>query len=101
MAKSVAIKKPLKKWCDIWWPWPLVKVTVVTRNLENIHFLTIFDNISDIIYSRVTIPGQKVACGETFKMMWHWVTLTFDQGHNNYENLQNINFENMSDSIHS
>ena len=67
------------------------KVTVVTRNWENIHFLTIFYNISDIIHSRVMILHQKVACGKTFKMMWHWMALTFGQGHN-IENLENINF---------
>ena len=38
---------------------PLVKVTVFTGNLENINFLTIFDNISDIIHSRVMILDQR------------------------------------------
>ena len=28
--------------------------------------------------------GLNVACGETFKMMWHWVTLTLSQGHSIY-----------------
>ena len=42
-------------------------VTVFTENLENIHFLIIFDNISDIIHSKVMILGEKVACVETLK----------------------------------
>ena len=80
----------------------LVKVTVFTVNLENIHFLIVFDNISYIFHSRVMILGQKVACGETFKMMWYWVTLTFGQGHNNYMKIWKKSiFENMLDSIHS
>ena len=45
------------------------KDTAFTGNLKNIHFLIIFDNISDIIHSGVMILGQKVACGKTFKMM--------------------------------
>ena len=40
-----------------------------------------FYNISDTFYSRVMKLGQQVACRETFKMMWHWVTLTKSQGH--------------------
>ena len=38
--------------------------------------IIIFENISDIIQSRVMILGQKAACVEIFKIMWHLVTLT-------------------------
>ena len=41
-------------------------------------------NISDTIYSRVMTVCQKVACGETFKVICPWVTLTFGKGHSVY-----------------
>ena len=39
-------------------------------------FLNIFDNLSDTINSRIMRQSPKVAWGETFKTMWHLVTLT-------------------------
>ena len=60
-------------------------------------------NYSDTIYSRVMKLGQRVACGETFKMIWPRVTLTFTQGHSIYwkfgkKPFLNI-FDNISDTI--
>ena len=88
--------------------WHLVTLTFrqghgIYWNVENIHFFNcFFYNISDIIHSRVVILGQKVACQKTFKMMWHSVTLTFGQGHNNYIKISKISFfEKTTHSIHS
>ena len=62
-------------------------------------------NISDTIYSNVLKVGQRVACGETFKMIWHWVTLTSGQGHSIYWKFKKkpylTIFDNISDTIHS
>ena len=48
---------------DIWWPWPLVKVTVVTRNLENIHFLTISQ-------TKFTVELWNLAQGSLWRVLW-------------------------------
>ena len=65
----------------------------------NIHFLTNFDNISDIIHSRVIVIGQNVVCGETFQMMWHWVTLTFGEGHSIYWKFGKYSFLTKSQTL--
>ena len=44
-------------------------------------FFEFFDNISYAIYIRVMKLDQKVAYEETFKMMYHRLTLTKGQGH--------------------
>ena len=54
----------------------LTKVGVFTGNLENINF----DNISDAIQCGVMRLGLQVACKETFKRMWYWITLTMVTG---------------------
>ena len=57
------------------------------------------------IESLVIQLGQKAACGETFKMMWHWLTLNEGQSHSVYWKFGNcpflITFNNISDTIHS
>ena len=98
-------KEPVErpsKWCNIWWPWPLVKVNRFT----NIWKISIFD-ISNTIHSIVMKLGQKVACGETLKYMWYWVTLTKGQGHSLYLILIIVkkisilkNFDNLSETIY-
>ena len=63
----------------------------------------LFDNFwqydIDIIHSKVMIFGREVACVETFKMMWHWMTLTFGQGHSSYWKFGNYPFLTRSQTL--
>ena len=67
------------------------------------YFLGPFWTISQALFieSIVIKLGQKVACGKSFKMMWHWVTLTFRQGHSIYWKFGKYQFLTISDTIHS
>ena len=81
--------------------WPQVTVIEgqslrIYWKLGKYQFLAILDNISDTFHSRVIKHGPKVAWGETFKTMWHWVTLT--EGHNLYLKVRKCRFLTIFDN---
>ena len=59
-------------------------------------------NISNTIYSRVMKVCHSVACAETFKRIWPWMTLTFGQGYSIYKTFEKkAIFDHISCTIHS
>ena len=79
LGQQVACRETFK----IMWLWmSLTEGQGQSWNSEHIYpFVIILHNISDTIYSRVMKLRQMVACGETFKMTWHWANLTKSQRH--------------------
>ena len=90
-------------WYYRFWLTCINKVSLCNDPMASVSFVCVTNfnigNISDTFYSRVMKVGPKVACGETFKMLWIWVTLTSVQSHSIYRKFGKCLFLTISQTL--